>query len=91
MNVQKRIKAIMSMNGSEREIALRNLATELGCSLTSTYGRAGDEHLEEELIRRIHEAARTNREERLWWFALIAAVASVVSALAAWLAVLSVR
>jgi len=41
-----------------------------------------------ELQRRLIEAERSNRENRLWVVALVSAVASVVSALAAWFAVM---
>ena len=77
----------MSKEKSDREVALRELAQKLGCSLFSTYGGDGGKHLEEELIRRIQEAARSIRESRLWLIALISAIASVISALAAWHAV----
>ena len=53
------------MNGRERETELRKLATELGCSLLSTYGENGDKHLEDEVIRRIQESVRGMREQRL--------------------------
>ena len=39
--------------------------------------------LDYELQRRVIEAERTIREARLWWIAVISAVASVVSALTA--------
>lgn len=78
----------MSKGRDEREVQLRELAKELGCSLSSTYGGDGSKHLEEELIRRIHDATRSIREARLWWIAVISAIASVVSALAAWTAVI---
>ena len=88
MNVQRRIKKIMDMDdmgtGMRTEL-LRILAWELGCSLSSTYTSDG-KHLEEEVIRRIQEAARSLREARLWWIALISGIASVISALAAWTA-----
>ncbi len=74
----------MSKEMAEREIALRELANELGCSLSSTYGGDGSKHLEDEVVRRIQEAARSIREARLWWIAMISAIASVISALAAW-------
>lgn len=85
--VEKRLKGIMALDKEEREIKLRELAQELGCSLQSSYTSNG-KHLEEEMVRRIREAARSIRESRLWWIALISAVASVLSALAAWSAVL---
>ena len=42
-----------------------------------------------ELQRRVLEAERHIREHRLWLVAVISAVASVVSAFAAWLAIFS--
>ncbi len=77
----------MSKDKSEREVALRKLAQELGCSLFSTYSGDGNKHLEDELIRRIQEAARSIREFRLWWIALLSGLASVISAFAAWYAI----
>jgi hypothetical protein len=74
-------------DSEQRKIALRTLAMELGCSLSSTYTSNG-KHLEEEIIRRIQEAARSIRESRLWVIAFISAIASFFSALAAWLAVI---
>ena len=41
-----------------------------------------------ELQSRIINAKRAIREGRLWWVALISAIASMVSALAAWVAVM---
>ena len=87
VNVQKKIKEIMAIGDRDkREVALRTLADKLGCSLSSTYTSDG-KHLEEEVIRRIQEAARSIRESRLWLIALISAIASIFSALAAWFAV----
>ena len=86
--IQKQIKKIMAINDKDkREIALRVLANKLGCSLSSTYTSDGRKHLEEEVIRRIQEAARSIRESRLCWIAVISAIASAFSALAAWFAV----
>ena len=88
VNVQKQIRKIMTtLDRKEQEIALRKLAMELGCSLSSTYTSNG-KHLDDEVIRRIQEAARSIRESRLWLVALISAIASFFSALAAWFAVL---
>jgi predicted transcriptional regulator len=89
MSVQRRLKVILSKQGIERDTQLREFAKELGCSLSGTYGGDGSKHLEDEVIRRIREAARSIREARLWWIALISATASALSALAAWCAVLS--
>ena len=76
---------------SEREKALRRLAVEYGCSLNSTYEMEGAKHREEELIRRIQESDRSFRENRLWVVALFSAIASVISAVGAWIAVLWIR
>jgi hypothetical protein len=82
INVQKHIKKIMTIKDrGEREVALRKLAVKLGCNFSPT------ESVEEELIRRIQEAARSIRESRLWLIALASAIASALSALAAWFAV----
>ena len=87
-NVQHKIKQIMQISDrNEREIKLRKLAQEYGCSLSSTYTSDGTKHMEDEIIRRIQEADRSIRESRLWWIAAISAVAAVFSAMAAWLAV----
>lgn len=92
MNIQRQIQKIMAKKEkAEREIALRELAQKLGCSLSSTYGGDGGKHLEDEIIRRIQEAARSIREARLWWIAAISATASVISAIAAWCAVVLAR
>jgi len=58
----------------------------LGGSLTNTYNANG-KHLEDEVVARIRNAERSNRKEKLWIIALISAIASVISALAAWIAV----
>ncbi len=69
----KKKKALLS-----DETALRARAVELGVntSLSPTYNY--------ELQRRVLEAETYLRARRMWLFALISAVASVVSALAAW-------
>lgn len=84
--LQRRLQKIMKLQPTDREIALREFAQELGCSLASSYTSDG-KHLEEEIVRRIQEALRSIRESRLWWIAFISASASVFSALAAWFAV----
>jgi hypothetical protein len=46
---------------------------------------------EQEIQRRVMDAERHLREHRLWWVALISAVASVVSALTALVALHVIR
>ncbi len=84
--LQKKLQNIMKLKSKEREIALREYAQELGCSLSSSYTSEG-KHLEEEIVRRIQESMRSIRESRMWWIAVSSAIASAFSALAAWLAV----
>lgn len=87
-SVQRRLRSILSTGNSvERETALRVLAQDLGCSLGSTYELHTGKHLEEEVVRRIQEAAREERATWLWWVAVISAAASLVSALTALIAV----
>lgn len=82
VNVQRQIKRVMTIKDrAEREVALRKLGVKFGCSFSPTAS------VEEELIRRIQEAARSIRESRLWWIAFISAIASAFSAMAAWFAV----
>jgi len=81
----RRLQQIMKLNPDKREKALREYAQELGCSLSSSYAPEG-KHLEEEIVRRIQDAMRSIRESRMWWIAILAAIASVFSALAAWFA-----
>ena len=80
----------MSLPKEQSEVKLRLLAQDLGCTLNSTYYENG-KHLTEEVIRRIQEAARTCRESYLWLIAVISALASLASAIAAWCAVLLKR
>ena len=62
-------------------------ATTLGVSLRKVYDRDG-RLLDEELNSRILEHERSRREQRLWIVALVSAAASLISAVAAWTAVL---
>ena len=70
------------LNGKE----LLARARELGISEHDLYRESGPN--EAELQRRVLEAERAHRESRLWLVAVIAAIASLFSAVAAWLAVL---
>lgn len=67
---------------------LLNRANQLGVSENETY--SSDCILAEpELQRRVLEAERHRRDASLWVIALLSAVASVVSAVAAWTAILT--
>jgi hypothetical protein len=71
-----------------RQTQLKDLAKEIGISLAGTQLPNTKALDEEEVVRRIHETLRSWRESGLWRVAVISAIASVFSALAAWLAVL---
>ena len=72
--------------------ALEAKARELGIDIEgdarthSSSGRA-PRAADYELQRRVHEAERSRRESRLWLLALVSALASVLSAIAAIIAV----
>ena len=87
MNLKNKLKGILSKPRNEKEKELRKLAQDFGCSLESTYNLQNDKHSKAKVIRRIHEAARSERKSKLWWFALISAIASMLSACAAVIAV----
>lgn len=71
---------------------LRKRAKELGVSEDETY-RDGPGNIwisrDSELQRRVMEAERHGRDGRLWVIALVSAIASALSAVAAWIAVAS--
>ncbi len=62
-------------------------ATELGVSTTKDIAPRSNVS-DAELQRRVIEAERAIRENRLWKIALLSALASLVSAIASWMAVL---
>ena len=70
----------------DREIALREYAKELGVSLEGLSLSSG-KFLEHELVSRIINTERSQREHRLWIVALAACIFSILSAMASWLAV----
>jgi hypothetical protein len=74
--------------------ALMQRAAELGVNIESGEminvagrGMAPIQAHEHEIQRRVLEAERHLRDSRLWIVALVSAVASVVSAIAAWVAI----
>ncbi|MBI3320717.1 MAG: hypothetical protein HYZ91_00435 [Candidatus Omnitrophica bacterium] len=90
-NTQKRVARIAVLTSrKEQEEQLLKLAAEKGASRDRlwTATPAGAIFDQPELIRRIQEADKSLREGRIWWFALISAIASVVSASAALYAVI---
>jgi hypothetical protein len=77
------------LEGHELEQRARKLGIDVSGELI-TKSSSGRSRLapDYELQRRVTEAERSIRESRLWIIALISAIASAVSAIAAWMAVL---
>ena len=70
------------------ETEVLKLAKEYGVSTHGTLKTASGLSNIPELQSRIINAQRAIREGRLWWVALISAIASMFSLLAAWVAVM---
>ena len=66
---------------------LKQRAIELNVSLSGLGFESGQPYDESTLQQRVMVAERSRRERSLWIIAVISAVASVFSAMAAWLAV----
>ncbi|MDR3751514.1 MAG: hypothetical protein P4K94_08520 [Terracidiphilus sp.] len=77
------------LQGQELEQRAQKLGIDIqgGLITASSSGRI-QRASDDELQQRVIEAERANRESRLWLLALISALASVISALAAWAAIL---
>jgi hypothetical protein len=65
--------------------ALEKRAKKLGVSFHALANSTGNDH--SILQNRVIEAEKHIRESRLWIFALFSAIASVISAISAWVAV----
>lgn len=89
----RKLRGILSMpegDHTERELRrgkLLSYADSIGAPTKGVWSKQGLVD-EPELVRRIVEAERSLRDGRLWLVALISALASLVSAVAAWVAVL---
>ena len=70
------------------DVKLRLLAQKFGVSLHGIFNTEKGLTNIPELQSRIINAQRSLRESRLWWIALFSAIASILSALASWTAVL---
>lgn len=87
LSISKRLKEISKkVSIDERMKQLKIVAKEIGAaSPLPISNKLGQQ--ENTLITLIINAARSAREEGLWKIAFISAIASVISALAAWIAV----
>ena len=79
-----RLKNILKLEYSDRERKIQEYAQELGIPSNTNFS----ENQHYEMLRRVLEVERSHRESRLWIIALLSAIAAIISALAAWFAVL---
>lgn len=84
----KKLKKIMRLPKENREIELKNFLISLGGSTTGLLFSKSGRYSENDLIDRIIVLARLHREEKLWTLAFISAIASIISAIAAWVAII---
>lgn len=77
----------VAMGKIKRGEELRKYAEQLGVSDHALYDAHSGTMDEPELQRRVMEAERHKRDASLWLIALISTISSVISALAAWTAI----
>jgi hypothetical protein len=76
------------LQGEELSQRARDLGIDIqGDARSSSSSGSAPRAPDYELQRRVAEAERSRRESSLWLMALISAVASVISAITAWIAV----
>ena len=81
--MSRKLKKIMSVkNIGERNKKLSEYLSSLGGTIFRISPRI--ESITEDVVSKIIELERANREEKLWIIALLSAIASIFSALAAW-------
>ena len=83
-----RILNMPETHSTGREQQLERLAQRLACSVQGLRDPVSTRFDEKEAVLRIREAARSWRESSQWMFAVISAITSMLSAAAAWSAVL---
>lgn len=77
------------LQGEELERRARELGVDIqGDAITQSASGRHRRADDAELQRRVLDAERSIRESRLWLLALLSAIASIVSAIAAWAAVM---
>ena len=78
----------MALQKKEKEIELKKHLTSLGGTTTRTLNSQTGRIVEDIVVSRIIDLERSHREEKLWVIALLSAIAAILSALAAWFAVI---
>ena len=83
-----KLKRIMNLRKEDRGVELKKYLISLGGTTTRTLNAETGRPVEDIIVSRIIDLERSYREEKLWIIALLAAIASILSALAAWFAVI---
>ena len=84
--MSKKLQNIMKLkNTGERDKKLLEYLVSLGGIIYRI--SSSKERIIEDVVSKIIELERSQREEKLWIIALLSAIASILSALAAWVAV----
>ena len=85
--MSRKLKKIMSIkNIGERNKKLSEYLTSLGGTIFRISPKI--ESITEDVVNKIIELERANRDEKIWIIALLSAIASIFSALAAWYVVM---
>lgn len=86
--MSRKLKNIMTSQKEDKGVKLKEYLISLGGSTAGTLNSRTGRTIENEVVSRIVNLERSHREEKLWIIALLSAIASVLSALAAWVAVI---
>ena len=86
--MSKKLQDIMKLQKGEREIKLKEYLISLGGTTARSLNSETGRSVEDIIVSRIINLERSHREEKLWIIALLSAIASILSALAAWFAVI---
>jgi len=78
----------MKLQKEEKEIELKKYLISLGGTTARTLNSKTGRIVEDIVVSRIINLERSHREEKLWVIALLSAIVAVLSALAAWCAVI---
>jgi hypothetical protein len=86
--MSKKLQNIMKLQKEEKEIELKKYLISLGGTTARTLNSKTGRIVEDIVVSRIINLERSHREEKLWVIVLLSAIAAILSALAAWFAVI---
>jgi hypothetical protein len=86
--MSRKLKNIMALRKEDRGVELKKYLISLGGTTTRSLNAKTGRTVEDIIVSRIINLERSHREEKLWIVALLSAIASILSALAAWFAVI---